>query len=588
MPQQESEAVRRLRDELQDAYALAKHLAQATTALREGHALLYAEHRALCHCVVGAVPGIKAEQLRYQASIRFANSRLRFSLRQQQVIVVLATHAGVDAFGGLYTALGLVVPKNHELLVNLQKVERKKYAAMAQVPAGFDADADGASMGSAGNRLGGLDNSWAKSSNLNRALASGKNQESIQADAPPASPSVKCFMESQNIPANSNRADQVQRIMERERSIYGAPSQRDDESWPEEMLRIPSLATIMVKVMGFVMSSRIVATGWRLRYWLSSSIRSLAMNVPPEIFMFGGTTADAPNAPLATVEGYNVALGCWKPLESMREGRTLCSTVTHGGYIYIIGGSDGRKTLPLFDRFDVTKKETEKKWEQLRPMHQARKQCAACAVSGSIYVIDGLDRKMGKYRLENYDIVTGSWSAVDVLKAEVPIIKVAAVLGGRLYFIGISEGEPKVGMDTLRTKSLACRSFHPFQRTAHTLKKLPSMEAPPFNEIVGSTSSRDKVYVFGNQISLMCIFNAKIGSWDPPVDAKRGLPITVRAVRTAGSKSRSPQLVHMGYVNEQDPESPGDASNVFALQTWTLLPPYKAFRDGAGLAVLRY
>jgi len=575
MPQDEAaSAIRRLTQELHDTSALAKHLAQATTALREGHALLYAEHRALVHCIVAANCGVKPEQLRYQASIRFANSRLRASLRQDRVIVMLATQAGVDAFGGLCTALGLCVPKNNEVLQNLQVFQKR----MRRIEA---VDVNGGYTSPSVNGV--LDGAASSPKNVNLLGVNSPTQFSM--DAPPATPTARCFKDSQDSPTNPTRAAQVQRIMAMERKMPGAPRQLDGVwPWPEELLRTPWLANIFVKLMGFVMASRLVATGWRLRNWLSSSIRSLAMNVPPEIFVFGGATEELPNCSLRTVESYNISFGCWKPLEPMREGRSFCATVTHGGYIYVIGGTDGKKTLPNFDRFDVTKKETDKRWEQLTPMSGPRKQCAACAVSGKIYVVDGLDRKMGRNRLETYDVATGTWTSLDVLKALDPAVRVAAVLSGRLYFVGLSEGEPKLGMDTQRMKSFSCRSFHPNSRN---LKKLPSLETPPFNDIVGSTSSRDKVYIFGTQISLMCIFNARVGNWDPPVDAKR-LPINVRAVKTTATKTRSAQLLHMGYVTEQDPESPGAASNVFALQTWTLLPPYKAFRTGAGLAVMRY
>lgn len=86
--------------QMTDLFTLTQYLTQATAALREGHAQLHAEHRALCRCLhdSGLVFGW---ELREQIVIRRTTLHLRSIMTNNRIMSRIGAFSGLQAIGRL-------------------------------------------------------------------------------------------------------------------------------------------------------------------------------------------------------------------------------------------------------------------------------------------------------------------------------------------------------------------------------------------------------------------------------------------------------------------------------------------------------
>eukprot|EP01006_Ploeotia_vitrea_P019335 TRINITY_DN51514_c0_g1_i1.p1 TRINITY_DN51514_c0_g1~~TRINITY_DN51514_c0_g1_i1.p1 ORF type:complete len:396 (-),score=14.64 TRINITY_DN51514_c0_g1_i1:83-1270(-) len=113
-----------------------------------------------------------------------------------------------------------------------------------------------------------------------------------------------------------------------------------------------------------------------------------AVAVNSAIYIIGGTQSrysDLENV-LDVCQCYTPTLDEWKVIETPMPTKRMCpAAVVLDGLIYVIGGSDGQRSL---DNVDVLDPKTEK-WKSVAPMNQSRSNATACVFGNEIYVAGG-------------------------------------------------------------------------------------------------------------------------------------------------------------------------------------------------------
>merc|ERR1712032_517965 len=115
-------------------------------------------------------------------------------------------------------------------------------------------------------------------------------------------------------------------------------------------------------------------------------LHRLASKMPPDVYVFGGKDDASPA--LATVEQLSLDTREWQALPSMPTPRYGCAAAALAGWLYVVGGHDGKNTLAVAERFDIVAGT----WEILEPMSTARSRCSAATAQGMLYVVGGNPR----------------------------------------------------------------------------------------------------------------------------------------------------------------------------------------------------
>ena len=90
-------------------------------------------------------------------------------------------------------------------------------------------------------------------------------------------------------------------------------------------------------------------------------------------------------------------------------GRPNHAAVSRNGFVYVIGGNNAEKTLPIVERYDPLLN----LWVYVKEMNITRYEHAACVLRGEIYIVGGkIDKNEYAKELECYDTAMDPWSIV--------------------------------------------------------------------------------------------------------------------------------------------------------------------------------
>src|SRR5262249_50669665 len=142
---------------------------------------------------------------------------------------------------------------------------------------------------------------------------------------------------------------------------------------------------------------------------------------------------------------YNISSNTWRagaaaPLPARSDA--AYGEITHGGFLYVIGGGSSSTALSDMERYDLALDA----WTTLAPMPTARAGAVAAVIDDEILVIGGRLSTNGPCSggpyvgtVERYDIDTDTWSTVAPLPS--PRSDLAAVAhGGKGFVFGGGPG----------------------------------------------------------------------------------------------------------------------------------------------------
>lgn len=106
------------------------------------------------------------------------------------------------------------------------------------------------------------------------------------------------------------------------------------------------------------------------------------------------------------LECLDLSTNQWEILESMKSRREEHGlAIGPDMKIYAIGGFNGRTCLKTVERYDPDKRQ----WEDVAPIHTARRSLSAVAVPNGIYALGGYDGETYLNTVEKYDIIKNEW-----------------------------------------------------------------------------------------------------------------------------------------------------------------------------------
>jgi len=228
----------------------------------------------------------------------------------------------------------------------------------------------------------------------------------------------------------------------------------------------------------------------------------------------------------------------------------------------------------------------------------------AVSLGGVLYVIDGFDDADGTIRLNNEDRCESmriapakaaqnsseqpwEWRKLSnpssgdpmTLRAEAPKFTAATHLNGWIVLAGLEEA--RRGKDASKARLLHCESFRP--GTGNEYRAAEPLEDPPMQELQGLATFRDKLYLFGESSSKICIFDTNQGVWES-VSPTFSLPVRMRTIRAPIQGS---PLLCLGQFVNKDPHEYGHGHDAGPGQPWQLLPPYEVGRAGSSTVLVR-
>ncbi|KAG1662861.1 Kelch-like protein 10 [Nymphon striatum] len=111
---------------------------------------------------------------------------------------------------------------------------------------------------------------------------------------------------------------------------------------------------------------------------------------------------------LNTVEMFDPDTNKWSNLPGMTVQRGHVASVSNQGYIYALGGFDGRVTLKSVERFSTSLGY----WTPLQDMNEAREDFSAAVINNFIYVAGGFNGHTVLRSVECYDICQNTWHSL--------------------------------------------------------------------------------------------------------------------------------------------------------------------------------
>jgi N-acetylneuraminic acid mutarotase len=129
------------------------------------------------------------------------------------------------------------------------------------------------------------------------------------------------------------------------------------------------------------------------------------------IYVLGGSTVDAPQSTLDTVEIFDPGTGEWHKGANMPQPRSSGFAAAVNGFIYLAGGFYAGESV-LVHRYDPTKD----LWEALAPMPSPRYQGdGAQVINNQIWLVGGwYTMQRGKAlpsdQIQIYDVLSDSWT----------------------------------------------------------------------------------------------------------------------------------------------------------------------------------
>jgi Kelch motif protein len=187
---------------------------------------------------------------------------------------------------------------------------------------------------------------------------------------------------------------------------------------------------------------------------------------------------------------YDIAKNTWRcgtagPPPVRSEG----AAVTHGGFLYAVGGRPGLANLDRYDPASDT-------WVSLSSMPTGRGGLAAAVVGNAIYAIGGRDATGDApctgtplATVERYNISTDTWSTVASLPS--PRSDLAAVAhGGKIYVFGGCTGDQFAVLPDVDV----------YNPTTDTWSTAPADMPTARSSMYGAAAKGNRLYVIGGQV----------------------------------------------------------------------------------------
>eukprot|EP00457_Paulinella_chromatophora_P005678 gb/GEZN01005695.1/.p1 GENE.gb/GEZN01005695.1/~~gb/GEZN01005695.1/.p1 ORF type:complete len:493 (-),score=77.37 gb/GEZN01005695.1/:206-1684(-) len=150
----------------------------------------------------------------------------------------------------------------------------------------------------------------------------------------------------------------------------------------------------------------------------------------PSIYVMGG--GEEWTKPSSTTEWFNTKTQCWEAGIPMTLKRFGCMSVVAGGYLYAIGGYDGKTVVASVERFD----RRSQSWEAVAPMPTPRDYAGVATLGGKVYVVGGTSGSNDYLSsMVCFDPATNKWEDVVPMKQKRAFC-VAVVLDSLLYVVG--------------------------------------------------------------------------------------------------------------------------------------------------------
>lgn len=255
-------------------------------------------------------------------------------------------------------------------------------------------------------------------------------------------------------------------------------------------------------------------------------------------------------------EHFRTATGSWEPMPALASHRSLFSVAVVSGRIYLIGGSDGRRSVALCERLNPV----DGTWEAIPPLSSPRCSCGTGVVAGVLYVAGGLDRHMSCLQCERFDPAVHQWEPLQA-QPKMCASSVAASVRGQLYILGLPGSETE------------CERFDPRRGDWQQMSPVnPAVQ--PFG-LAGAAGVGPRLCVLGWRLHEVRIFNTENSSWEPPPSVTR-LPSCIRAGIASCVAASGDRLYIVGRWTE---DSRGESAGVVEWnpseprnQHWNVLP----------------
>ncbi|ESO82599.1 hypothetical protein LOTGIDRAFT_197896 [Lottia gigantea] len=152
------------------------------------------------------------------------------------------------------------------------------------------------------------------------------------------------------------------------------------------------------------------------------------------IFILGGWTNDSV---CGHMESYDNRVGRWYSLKTTVEEKPLAyhALVTHGRFVYVIGGFTTATCLNTVKRWDPL----EEQWEVIANMHDKRCYVGAAAIDNYVYACGGFDGETRHSSAEKYCPQKNQWCYIAPMRSIRSDSGVCA-LDGLLYVCGGFDG----------------------------------------------------------------------------------------------------------------------------------------------------
>ena len=157
------------------------------------------------------------------------------------------------------------------------------------------------------------------------------------------------------------------------------------------------------------------------------------------IIVAGG--ADENGWLLASTEVYQTSFNEWRIISPLKQKRYAHALVSCDGYLYAIGGWDGRNYLSSVERLFDLKAE----WINIEPMQTPRYRLAAVNCDGMVYAIggrSGRDKPTTLKTVEKYDSSAKKWKYVSDMNFK-RFGPAACVLLNKIYIVGGLDADDK-------------------------------------------------------------------------------------------------------------------------------------------------
>lgn len=116
---------------------------------------------------------------------------------------------------------------------------------------------------------------------------------------------------------------------------------------------------------------------------------------------------------LNTAERYNIHTGQWEEIKPLHHARRSLSAVSLPDGIYALGGYDGHNYLRSVEKYNIERNE----WMVISPMTHSRctLSCVSWLGNGAIYALGGYDDSPLSL-VEKYDVVYNKWEKIKPMK----------------------------------------------------------------------------------------------------------------------------------------------------------------------------